>query len=50
MQEINVRNSTAAVSGTEDGKRSRGAGEADTVVRRLINSDVETTEARIMSI
>lgn len=50
MQETNVRNSAAAVSATEDGNRSRGAGEADAVVRKLINSHVETIEARIIAI
>lgn len=47
---VNVRCSAAAVSGTEDGKRSRAAGEADTVAHILINSDVETIEERIIAI
>ena len=50
VQRINVRISAAAVSGTEDGKRSGAAGKADTTVRILIRSAVKTTEARIIAI
>ena len=50
VQEIYVRISTAAVSVAEDGKRSRTAGEADTMARTLIKVDVETIDARIIAI
>lgn len=50
IQEINLRSPAVAVSGTEDGKRSRAAGEADTVVRTSIKSHAETVEARIIAI
>ena len=49
LQKIHVRNSTAAVSCTEDGKRPRAAGEAGTVVRTPTNSIVKATEVRILA-
>ncbi len=50
MQRLNLRSWAAAVSGTDDRKRSRAAGEAATVVRTVINSDVKTIEARIVAV
>ena len=49
MQRVNVRKFAGAVLDTEDLKRSRTAGEAETIVRIQINSDIETIEARIIA-